>query len=121
MMSVSTTRSFTPRYTPTRSARPTVAIKPINYARRRFMVAVLFLIAALAVVFSTLQSQAAGASAHAAKASFTYVYVAPGDTLWSIATKYAPDVDPQQEIIDIQNLNALTSAELVPGQRLALP
>mgnify|MGYP000570720628 CR=1 FL=1 len=120
-MSVSTQSDFRPRYTPTRSARQAVAAKGINYARRRAMVAVLFVVAVLAVAFSVLQTQSAGATAHSGKASFTYVYVAPGDTLWSIATKYAPDADPQQEIIDIQNLNSISGSELVPGQRLALP
>ena len=104
-----------------RTARQAMPVNRINYARRRAMAVVLLVVALLAVVFSTLQTQSAGASSHSGKANFTYVYVAPGDTLWSIATKYAPDRDPQQEITDIQNLNALSSSNVVPGQRLALP
>ena len=101
--------------------RQASVVQGINYARRRALAIVILVIAALAVVFSISQTQAAGATSHAGKANFTYVYVAPGDTLWSIATKYAPDRDPQQEITDIQNLNALSSSNVVPGQRLALP
>jgi LysM repeat protein len=93
----------------------------INYRRRR-IVAVLFAIVALTILaFSVAQSQSARATASAGKADFTYIYVESGDTLWSIATKYAPDVDPQEEITNIQNLNNLSSSNLEPGQRLALP
>ena len=113
----------TRRQVPTRVVRRTAPVTAtgINYARRRVLAVVFLVVALLAALFSVVQSQSAGASAHSAKASFTYVHVAPGDTLWSIATKYAPDADPQQEIIDIQNLNALSSSEVLPGQRLALP
>ncbi len=93
----------------------------INYRRRRALAALFVVVALLVVAFSVTQAQSAGATSHAGKATFTYVYVAPGDTLWSIATTYAPDRDPQQEITDIQNLNGLSDASLVPGQRLALP
>jgi len=123
-MSVSTNTNrqvYRPAAAPTRFARPVVAARGINYARRRAMAVVLVVVALLAVAFNMLQTQSAGAAAHSGKASFTYVYVAPGDTLWSIATKYAPERDPQQEITDIQNLNALSGSDVVPGQRLALP
>ena len=123
-MSVSTNTNsqvFRGAAAPARFVRPVVAAKGINYARRRVMAVVVLLVALLAVAFNMLQTQSAGASAHTGKASFTYVYVAPGDTLWSIATKYAPEKDPQQESNDIQNLNALNSSDVVPGQRLALP
>ncbi len=123
-MSISTSNNpqvFRSSAAPARFARPVVAAKGINYARRRVMAVVVVVVALLAVAFNMLQTQSAGASAHGSKATFTYVYVAPGDTLWSIATKYAPERDPQQEITDIQNLNALSSSDVVPGQRLALP
>ena len=110
-----------PTYAVSRQARVAVAANGINYARRRAVAAVLFVVVALAVAFNMLQPQSAGASAHSGKANFTYIYVAPGDTLWSIATKYAPQADPQQEIQDIKTLNSLTSSQLEPGQQLALP
>ena len=93
----------------------------INYRRRR-IVAVLFAIVALTVLaFSFAQSQSAGASATSGKTEFTYIYVEPGDTLWSIAKKYAPDADTQEEISNIQTLNNLNDSKLESGQRLALP
>lgn len=48
------------------------------------------------------------------------VVVAPGDTLWSIATAAAPQRDPREVVFDIRRRNHLGSAALVPGQVLQL-
>lgn len=47
--------------------------------------------------------------------------VAPGDTLWALATSYAPDRDPREFIHEIKRLNGLSSVVLTPGERLILP
>jgi LysM repeat protein len=96
-------------------------VKAINYRRRRVLAVVFVIVSLLGLAMALVQPQSAGASADAGKADFTYVYVQSGDTLWSIATNYAPEKDPQQEIADIKNLNNLDSSTVVPGQRLALP
>ncbi len=49
------------------------------------------------------------------------ITVEHGQSLWSIAESIAPQADPREVIADILSLNGLTSAELVPGQQLALP
>ena len=49
------------------------------------------------------------------------VTVAPGDTLWSIATRVAPGTDPRAEVAALQQRNRLTSVALVPGQVLHVP
>ena len=46
------------------------------------------------------------------------VTVQPGDTLWSIATRLAPQRDPRAEVADLQQLNHLGGGPLVPGQVL---
>jgi Tfp pilus assembly protein FimV len=46
--------------------------------------------------------------------------VRPGDTLWSIAARVAPSVDPRAEVALLQRVNHLSSAALVPGQRIRL-
>jgi Tfp pilus assembly protein FimV len=46
------------------------------------------------------------------------VVVHPGDTLWSIATRLAPDEDPRP-IVDA--LAAAHGTTLLPGERLRLP
>jgi hypothetical protein len=44
------------------------------------------------------------------------VSVQPGDTLWSIAARVAPQTDPRAEVVKLVQLNRLASATLVPGQ-----
>lgn len=46
------------------------------------------------------------------------VTVQSGDTLWSIATRVAPQRDPRAEIADLQRVNHLSGAELSAGQVL---
>lgn len=49
------------------------------------------------------------------------VVVAPGETLWSIATGIAGDRDVREVVADIQDLNGMASSDLVAGQELRLP
>lgn len=49
------------------------------------------------------------------------VTVQPGDTLWSIATRVAPDRDPRAEVAALQHRNHLSNVDLVPGQVLRVP
>jgi Tfp pilus assembly protein FimV len=46
------------------------------------------------------------------------VTVAPGDTLWSIASSVAPDRDPRDEVATLQHLNHLDGVSLAVGQVL---
>jgi len=41
--------------------------------------------------------------------------------LWALAAEIAPNQDRREWIAKVVDLNALTSAELKPGQRIALP
>lgn len=49
------------------------------------------------------------------------VTIAPGDTLWNLAKKYYPHVDPRKATAAIQKLNGLPDAVIYPGQTIALP
>lgn len=49
------------------------------------------------------------------------VTVRPGDTLWSIATRIAPDRDPRAEVAAFERRNDLSSVDLMPGQVLRVP
>jgi LysM repeat protein len=49
-----------------------------------------------------------------------YLTVSQGDTLWSLAEQHA-EGDPRDWIAQVVTLNALSSSELIPGQRIALP
>ena len=66
-------------------------------------------------------ASSATASGDAGSASFEYVTVQAGETLWGLAEEIAPAADPRDVIADIVNLNQLSSAEVQPGQRLAVP
>ena len=61
---------------------------------------------------------ASGASA--TTAARTYV-VRPGDTVWSIATRFEPSVDPRVVVDAITSANGLDPGALVPGQQLSIP
>lgn len=63
------------------------------------------------------------ASAHTQNETveFTYVAAMPGDSLWSLATRLAPEADPRDVIADIKRLNQIESSELLVGQELAIP
>jgi Tfp pilus assembly protein FimV len=47
--------------------------------------------------------------------------VAPGDTLWRIATRADPGRDPREVIAQIERENAVDAGSLQPGQVLVLP
>ena len=49
------------------------------------------------------------------------VTVQPGDTLWSIASRVAPEGDPRAEVAALERRNHLRSVDLVPGQLLHVP
>lgn len=52
---------------------------------------------------------------------FEYITVLSGDTLWSIAEATNPADDPRDVVADIMALNGLSSAQLSPGQDIAIP
>lgn len=54
-------------------------------------------------------------------ATFSYISVAAGESLWDIAGYIAPDADPREVVADLVQLNALGSADVHAGERLAIP
>jgi LysM repeat protein len=52
----------------------------------------------------------------------TTITVKSGDTLWTLAERYTPSGGNVQDMIDqIAGMNHLSSATIVPGERLAIP
>ncbi|MEO6827983.1 MAG: hypothetical protein ABI255_05040 [Microbacteriaceae bacterium] len=66
-------------------------------------------------------ADAANAEANTSSAEFQYVTIRSGQSLWRVAETIAPSADPRDVIADIVNLNQLTSVEVRPGQRVAIP
>ncbi len=58
--------------------------------------------------------------AQEAYVSRTYV-VRSGDTLWSIAARFAPSTDPRVVVDAIASSNDVDPGALVPGQQLSIP
>jgi hypothetical protein len=51
----------------------------------------------------------------------TVVTVGPDDSLWSIATRVAPDRDPRAEVEALQAANSLPGVVVHAGERLIVP
>jgi hypothetical protein len=72
-------------------------------------------------VFLGLGGGDAVASHDGSGAPLEYVSVAPGESLWQLAEQVAPQADPREVVADILTLNQLASADVQPGQQLAIP
>ncbi len=101
-----------------------VAVQPrLKITRRGRAVLTLLIAIPLAIGGAVAGLGAVGAAAgtHPGSASFTYVTVQPGESLWQLAQSVAPRADPRDVVADIQNLNDLSSGDIQPGQRIAIP
>jgi len=90
--------------------------------RRVVVVVVLALLAVVALRVAALGVSAAVASSATATNGAVAEVVhttRPGDTLWGVAIRYAPEVDPRIAIDDLIALNG--GAALQVGQRVLLP
>jgi hypothetical protein len=83
-------------------------------AAATLLIAVLTLVGAVSRVGSLDESAPVPASAPA------QVVVAPGETLWSIAERVAPQRDPRTVVAGIRRLNDLPTADVHAGQTLVL-
>ena len=91
---------------------------------RRGRLARTFVVLSLAVVLASVFGLKAGAGttdAVGAPTSFIEVTVAPGDTLWSLATRLADGGDVRSLVDEIASVNSLASAEVQAGQKLRIP
>jgi LysM repeat protein len=99
---------------------PAAPAAPLRLTRRGRLVITL-LVAALVAVGALLGAQTALAGSSAEAPAVEMVTVAPGDTLWSIATSVSDRGDVRDTIAEIRDLNALRSSELLVGQDLLVP
>ena len=82
--------------------------------------AVLVLLTLLLAGLGVVSAAPAGRAADPVGPAPTMV-VKPGDTLWSIASRYAPGRDPFAAIDEIRRLNGLSGYTVPAGMRLTLP
>ena len=110
------TLSLSPAFVPTTARRSTVRLT----RRGRLVVFLTALFIALAAAF-VLAGGAVGTDEAGQPAPTEIVQVAPGDTLWGIASEIAVDGDVRGVMNDIERLNALESTGLAAGQKLRVP
>lgn len=119
-------RSFVPApperlatVTALRPPRDAAGLAPVRLTHRGVVVLTLLVLA----VSAGLVWLAAASAPHAAAppTSPGAVTVQAGDTLWSIATRVAPQRDPRAEVAALQKRNGLADVALVPGQVLQIP
>lgn len=77
-------------------------------------------IIALAASFS-VASLTGSFATNESGAELQYITVNSGETLWQLAVQHAPSQDPRDWIAEVVAVNALTTVDLEPGQRIALP
>lgn len=109
----------------TRSARPAPEAAPapgsaLRLTRRGRLVVLLVLATLLLVAFSLGRTSADAGSTRPAGPAPTTV-VQPGETLWAIARRVAPDADPRATVARLNTLNDLGDRPIVAGQRIVLP
>ena len=79
-------------------------------------------LAILALAASFTMASISGSFAGSQEAGeLEFVTVQSGDSLWSLADVYAPNEDPRDWIAEVVLLNSLETADLTPGQQIALP
>ncbi|MEY3029145.1 MAG: hypothetical protein RL198_542 [Actinomycetota bacterium] len=79
------------------------------------------LILLLALAFAIGNISVSNAGSTESDVQLTYISVQAGESLWMLAERHSTGGDPQDWIYELIRLNGLNSAELQPGQRLALP
>lgn len=102
-------------------ARPTMRIKLTQ--RGRIVMGTLATCAAAAALALTasLFAPQAIASDVDGETHFGYVVAAPGASLWQLATKLDPAMDPRDLVAEIVQLNQLQGGDIVVGQPIAVP
>jgi hypothetical protein len=91
---------------------------------RRGRLARTFVVLSLAVVLASLFGFSAGAGTTdsiGAPTSFIEITVAPGDTLWSLATRVSDGGDVRALVDEIASVNSLAGASVEAGQKIRIP
>jgi len=93
---------------------------PLRLTRRGRVVVLAFFVLMASLASAILLATASRADEREAGPAPTVV-VQRDDTLWSIATRTAPDRDPYAAMAEIKKLNGIQGYVVHPGQHLELP
>jgi len=102
-----------------------VAVSPIKLTRRGRLVlsTVSFGIMLAISAFSLfgIATSSAKATNETSNSATTQIVVAPGETLWTIAARVNPEIDPRAVIDQIMDLNVIEGSNVYVGQVLLVP
>ena len=102
-----------------------VTVSPIKLTRRgRLVLSTLSFATMLAISLVSLigiATSSAKASNEATNSTTTQIVVAPGETLWTIAARVNPEIDPRAVIDQIMDLNVIDGSNVYAGQVLVVP
>jgi hypothetical protein len=104
----------------TRSMTSPAVSSPVRLTRRGRIVLTLVMMVGLVLAGFTLGRGSSQAAGHNHQVRHT-VTVQAGDTLWSLAERVAPHADTRDVVAEIQSLNQIPGAVVVPGERLVVP
>ena len=93
----------------------------LRLTRRGRLVLVLVAMALLFVAVSVGRAGSQAATVSDTGPGLEQVTVQPGETLWAVAQRIAPDNDPREVIAQIRRINDLETSTLQAGQQLLLP
>ena len=99
----------------------TATSRSIHVTRRGRLVLVLSLAALLFAAFSIGRARSEASTSTPVAPQLTQVTVQPGETLWAVAQRVAPDNDPRDIVQLIRRVNHLSGSGLQVGQQLLLP
>ncbi len=114
------TRGVVSRPVGARVVRPAPGHLRLTRRGRLVTVAATVLIAMLTLVGVVSRADTLRETAPVPASAPAQVVVAPGETLWSIAERVAPDRDPRTVVAGIQRLNGLPTSDVRAGQTLRL-
>lgn len=118
------TISFAPTFDirPARPARATAPAGQLRLTRRgRLVLFVGALLVVFALAFVVMGGSSASTEGNGSPVATERIVVAPGQTLWQIASEHSDGGDVRATVDAIEKLNALDTAMLYAGQELFVP
>lgn len=106
---------------PVRPASPMRHQPSVRLTRRGRVVAVVLLLALIFAVLTVFGSHSAATGEVGTPVQTRTVEVAPGDTLWGIASDVAAPGEVRDLVHQIQELNAMDGPGVTVGQEIAVP
>lgn len=95
--------------------------KPIRLTRRGRRVVAILACIPIVLTFLLIGTRGAQASDSTSQETTATVVIKPGQSLWDVATAIDSKADPRKTIWVIQQLNGMTTSEVLAGQELIVP